>query len=429
MTRIKKLSVLFLVFLLLLSGCKGKNKGEMNEGAQPAAPGTSAVSQSEGESTTESTGAAEAQDPVVAHLVVAGDIMSHVPQNKDAYVASTQSYDFNHMIVEPAVQLRAADYAVGNLETVFGGGPNYSGYPTFNTPDALATAVKNAGFDLVSTANNHTRDQGMDGITRTLDVLDENGIAHVGTYRSKADRDATNGIYVADVGGISTAFLCYTYGLNGFSLPEGKEYAANVFNNDYTTTVSDFNYDLVDADMAAARAMDTDLIAVIIHWGIEYQTTPNDYQKSIAKHLAEQGADIILGGHPHVLQPYETITATDTLGNEKETFVIYSFGNFISNQTQYEPATQSTILLDLELTKNPATGKTKISGVSYTPYFMLHRDDLPAGQQRMLVDMHKAIREYEAGTSKYVGSNSYQKIKNALEFVHKIMGSEGDKAA
>ena len=414
MTQVKKLTVLFLV-LLLLFGCSKKDP--MDESPNQPVSEESTASQTE----------AEPQEPIVVHLVAAGDIMSHIPQNKDAYVASTQSYDFNHMIVEPAVQLREADYAVGNLETVFGGGPNYTGFPTFNTPDALATAVKNAGFDLVSTANNHTRDQGVDAITRTLDVLDENGIAHVGTYRSKEDRDATNGIYVADIGGISTAFLCYTYGLNGFSLPAGKEYAVNVFNKDYTTNVSDFDYDLVDGDMAAARALNTDLIAVIIHWGVEYQTSPNDYQKRIAKHLVEQGADIILGGHPHVLEPYETITATDTEGNETEGFVIYSFGNFISNQTQYEPATQSTILLDLELTKDPATGETTVSDVSYTPYFMLHRDDLPVGQQRMLVDMHKAIREYEAGTSKYVGSNSYQKIKNALDFVHRIMGEAGDK--
>ena len=414
MTQVKKLTVLFLV-LLLLFGCSKKDP--LDESPNQPVSEESTASQTE----------AEPQEPIVVHLVAAGDIMSHIPQNKDAYVASTQSYDFNHMIVEPAVQLREADYAVGNLETVFGGGPNYTGFPTFNTPDALATAVKNAGFDLVSTANNHTRDQGVDAITRTLDVLDENGIAHVGTYRSKEDRDATSGIYVADIGGISTAFLCYTYGLNGFSLPAGKEYAVNVFNKDYTTNVSDFDYDLVDGDMAAARALNTDLIAVIIHWGVEYQTSPNDYQKRIAKHLVEQGADIILGGHPHVLEPYETITATDTEGNETEGFVIYSFGNFISNQTQYEPATQSTILLDLELTKDPATGETTVSDVSYTPYFMLHRDDLPVGQQRMLVDMHKAIREYEAGTSKYVGSNSYQKIKNALDFVHRIMGEAGDK--
>ena len=268
----------------------------------------------------------------------------------------------------------------------------------------------------------------MDGIFRTLDVLDKVGLAHVGTYRSATVRDGNSGIYVADVGGISTAFLCYTYGLNGYSLPADMKFAVNIFNKDYTTTLREFDYDLIDADMAAARALETDLIAVMIHWGVEYQTTPNEYQKTIAKHLMEQGADMVLGGHPHVLQPYERIKVTDVDGNTKNGFVIYSFGNFISNQMD-EPATKSTIILDLELTKNPNNGKTKITDIRYTPYYMLHRDDLPAGQRRMLVDMHKSIREYEAGTSKYVGPNSYQRIKNALDFVHRIMGAEGDKAS
>ncbi len=410
------LSLLFIVLLLLLTfaGC-----GKKQLSNAPSVPADATLPPEEVEVT---------EAPIVSHLMVAGDIMSHVPMIKDAYVASTGKYDYNHMMTEPAQQLQKADYAVGNMETVFGGGPNYTGFPNFNSPDALAVAAKNAGFDLVSTANNHTRDQGMDGIFRTLDVLDKVGLAHVGTYRSATVRDGNSGIYVADVGGISTAFLCYTYGLNGYSLPADMKFAVNIFNKDYTTTLREFDYDLIDADMAAARALETDLIAVMIHWGVEYQTTPNEYQKTIAKHLMEQGADMVLGGHPHVLQPYERIKVTDVDGNTKNGFVIYSFGNFISNQMD-EPATKSTIILDLELTKNPNNGKTKITDIRYTPYYMLHRDDLPAGQRRMLVDMHKSIREYEAGTSKYVGPNSYQRIKNALDFVHRIMGAEGDKAS
>ena len=311
---------------------------------------------------------------------------------------------------------------------MLGGGPKYSGFPCFSSPDALAEAAKNAGFDLLATANNHTRDQGVDGIFRTLDVLDELGLAHVGTYRSQEERDLNSGIYVADIGGISAAFLCYTYGLNGFSLKEDQRFAVNIFNKDYTTTLSDFDYETVDADMAAARALGTDLIAVMIHWGVEYQNAPNDYQRKIADHLFKEGADIILGGHPHVLQPYETVKFTDNRGNEKKGFVIYSFGNFISNQQQ-EPATKTTIILDLELTKNQKTGKTKITDIRYTPYYMLHRDDLPAGSRRMLVNMHTAIKEYENGTSKFVGPNSYQRIKTALAHCHKILGEEGDKAS
>jgi poly-gamma-glutamate synthesis protein (capsule biosynthesis protein) len=414
----KRMTALVLILLLLLTGCAAQSQLEEMENNPYVTV--------ESDTTTEK----ETTDPppIKAHLMAGGDIMSHIPQLNDAYVASTGKYDYNHMFTDAAKQLKKADYAVANLETVLGGGPKYSGFPCFSSPDALAEAAKNAGFDLLATANNHTRDQGVDGIFRTLDVLDELGLAHVGTYRSQEERDLNSGIYVADIGGISAAFLCYTYGLNGFSLKEDQRFAVNIFNKDYTTTLKDFDYETVDADMAAARALGADLIAVMIHWGVEYQNAPNDYQRKIADHLFKEGADIILGGHPHVLQPYETVKFTDNRGNEKKGFVIYSFGNFISNQQQ-EPATKTTIILDLELTKNQKTGKTKITDIRYTPYYMLHRDDLPAGSRRMLVNMHTAIKEYENGTSKFVGPNSYQRIKTALAHCHKILGEEGDKAS
>lgn len=416
----KKLTALLLVLLFVLAGC-ATSQSELEEMQNNPYIDVQPDTTTEEETTTE-------PQPIVAHLMAGGDIMSHIPQLNDAYVASTGKYDYNHMFADAKKQLKKADYAIANLETVLGGGPTYSGFPCFSSPDALAEAAKNAGFDLLGTANNHTRDQGVDGIFRTLDVLDDLGLAHVGTYRSQEERDANNGIYVADIGGISVAFLCYTYGLNGFKLNDDQMFAVNLFNKDYATTLSDFDYDTVDADMAAARALGTDMIAVMLHWGVEYQTTPNDYQRKIADHLFKEGADLIFGGHPHVLQPYETVDVTDNQGKEKKGFVIYSFGNFISNQ-QTEPSTKTTIILDLELTKDPKTGKTTLTDIRYTPYYMLHRDDLPAGSRRMLVNMHTAIKEYENGTAKYVGPNSYQRIKNALEFCHKIMGEEGDKAS
>ena len=420
-----KRKVIFLLALVLLLCSCGVRQEPQEETHTLIEDGNTIYFEAE-TTTTEPT--TEAEKPIVSHLMVGGDVMSHIPQIKDAYVATSGTYDYNHMFVDPAKQLKKADYAVANFETVLAGGPNYTGFPNFNSPDALAYAVKDAGFDLVGTANNHSRDQGIDGINRTLDVLDEVTLAHVGSYRSQEERDKNNGIVVADVGGISVAFLCYTYGLNGYSLPQDKLFAVNVFNIDYTTTLSQFNYDLVGKDLAAARALNTDMTAVLIHWGVEYQNAPNDYQKKIAKYLVSQGVDLIFGSHPHVLQPYEVIKTEDDNGKLRAGFVIYSFGNFISNQMT-EPATKTTCILDLELTKNPATGKTKLTDVRYTPYYMLHRDDLPAGQRRMLVNIHEAMAEYEAGKSKYIGPNSYQLLKNALAHAHKILGEKGDKAS
>ena len=194
-------------------------------------------------------------EPTVVRLMAAGDVMSHMPITNDAFVAASGTYSFAHMLQDAAEQLSGADYALANLETPLAGGPDYSGYPTFNAPDSLASDLRAAGFDLLSTANNHSLDRGTRGVYRTLDVLDQEGLAHAGTYRSQEERDASSGVYVADVGGVSVAFLSYTYGLNGFRLPQGEEYAVNLFSLDYYTTLSDPDYDRLQADLEAARAV------------------------------------------------------------------------------------------------------------------------------------------------------------------------------
>ena len=369
-------------------------------------------------------------EPVVAHLMVAGDIMSHMPLTKDCYVAETDSYDYTHVLQEAAEQLALADFAVGNLETTLAGGPEYSGYPRFNSPDELAGNIKDAGFDLLCTTNNHCLDKGIAGLDRTLDVLDQMDIPHVGTHRSQEERDENHGIHVADVGGISVAFLAYTYGLNGHRLPEDKPYAANVFNTDYYTSVSNPDYDMLKEDMAAARALDTDLIAVITHWGIEYRTKQNSHQEKLARFLVEQGADLVLGGHPHVLEPYDTITVTGEDGQERQGFVIYSLGNFISNQNfddaSKDLATKTTVILDLELTKDPE-GNTALTDVRYTPYYMVHRNNKPVGERRHLVNVNQAIADYDAGNGGIVDGRIYKQLQEALDLCHEVLGPDGDK--
>ena len=420
----KKLTILLLALALLLSGCAPAQPAESGGAASSQPP---AASQSPDQSRPEEP--EPPPEPTVSHLMVAGDVMSHMPITNDAYVEADGTYDYSHMLQFAARQLEQADYAVANLETVLAGGPDYSGFPAFNSPDELAYDVKEAGFDLLSTANNHTRDRGMDGIYRTLDVLDQAGLAHVGTYRSQEERDEHSGIYVADVGGISVAFLSYTYGLNGFRLDSDKMYAVNLFNLDYYTTLANPDYELLQSDLEAARALDTDLIAVMIHWGVEYQNAPNGHQTNLAQFLVEQGADLVLGGHPHVLQPYETISVTGWDGQEREGFVCYSLGNFISNQYDPFPAVQTTAVLDLELTKDPESGETAVTGVSYEPYFMLHRDGAPVGEKRYLLNIHDAMEEYETGESTLVDKSAYQQLQKALDHCHEILGVEGDLRA
>lgn len=396
-----------LALLFLLAGCA----------QQPAAAPTPTAAETRAPTPT------PVPEDTVAVLAVAGDTVGHNPLNQDAYDSASGRYDYTRLYADVQHHIEGADYAIVNLETTLSGGTP-SGYPSFNSPDDWAEGLKNAGFDLASTANNHSKDRGYDGIFRTLDVLDQVGLEHVGTYRSQAERDENSGIVVADVGGISVAFLCYTYGLNGNLISEERDWCVNRFNLDYATDLRTPDTALLRRDLAAAQALETDLVAVIMHWGVEYQNRPNAYQQEMAEFLVANGADLVLGSHPHVVQRYETVTAAAPDGSERSGFVIYSLGNFVSNQ--YYDYTNMTIILKLTLRKDGATGETSLDSVEYVPCYMLQRRDLPRGRQYALLDVYNALEEYEGGDSSRLSPADYQGLQATLKHCHEIFGPEGD---
>lgn len=395
---------LILLFCLLLTGCTPKS--DLGTAGQPA------------------------KQPdlpnITATLAVCGDAMSHMPQTRDAYDSETDTYDYLPMIEAARPWVESADYAVVNLETTFAGGPDYSGFPAFNSPDALGKALKEVGFDLVSTANNHCLDRGYTGMARTLDVLDSQGLAHVGTYRSSEERSENNrGVYLADVGGIKIAFLSYTYGTNGIPVSKSHTGTVNIFNKDYMTSTETLADSLLYRDLQAARALKPDLTAVMIHWGEEYEIKQNAYQEKVANFLFKHGADIILGGHPHVLQPMETRTLTDADGNTRTGFVCWSLGNFISAQNdQY---TDTTVVLQLELTKNPNTGVSEVTNVAYIPMYMLDREKEVNGERYTLLDARKSMAAYEEDSPNAVDRATYRKLETCIADCHKILGADWEK--
>ncbi len=350
--------------------------------------------------------------PTTATLAVCGDAMSHMPVTNDAW--DGEKYDYVRVMSGAKSRVEAADYAVVNLETTFAGGPKYSGYPAFNSPDGMAQGLKDLGFDLCLTANNHSLDKGWSGLSRTLDVLDETGLAHVGTSRSQEERDAN--LVVADVGGISVAFLGYTYGTNGIPVPKDHPYCINVFNTDYLSGLRELDRDRLAADLEQAKAADADLIAVMIHWGVEYQTKQNAYQEEVADFLFANGADIILGGHSHVPQPMELRTLEDG----RQGFVCYSLGNFISSQN--DEYTDTTAVLTLELTRDNETGEAQVTGYSYAPMYMLDRE-ARAKPRFQLLDVYAALASGEAGES------LTRRLEKAVADCHKIFGAAGDPEA
>lgn len=403
-----KKRLLALALLLLLTGC-GSAPSTQADASEPPEASEPVV-----------------QPNIVSTLAVCGDAMSHMPQTRDAYDSQAGAYDYKPMIRFAKPWIEQADYAVVNLETTFAGGPDYSGFPAFNTPDALGDALKDAGFDLVSTANNHCLDRGYDGMVRTLDVLDNLGLAHVGTYRSAVERAAQNGVHVADVGGIKVAFLSYTYGTNGIPLSKSHPDTVNILHTDYMSEAQVLDTARIADDLAAAEALSPDLIAVIVHWGVEYQTTQNEHQEEIADFLFDHGADVILGSHPHVLQPMETRTLTDRDGTTHTGFVCWSLGNFISSQN--DEYTDTTVVLNLELTKNPNTGATDVTKVGYVPLYMLDREQEVDGERFTLLDAHRGIEEYASGDSSYISASTEKKLQKCVSDCHKILGAEYDQA-
>ncbi|MEG2367224.1 MAG: CapA family protein [Oscillospiraceae bacterium] len=358
-------------------------------------------------------------------LAVLGDIVCHEGLNKEARQADG-SYNYTPIFSGAANAVKAADYAICTMETTFPENAAYSGYPMFKSPPALASALKNLGFDMINTASNHSMDGLKNGLNNTLNILEQNGLEHIGTYRSQEERNKNNGIVQKEINGISIAFLSFTYGTNGIPL-DGFEYAVNVFYNDYVTTLRDINFDLLKSDMAAARALNTDMIIVQMHWGNEYATKPVDYQVQLADFLFKEGADLVLGGHVHVPEPMEMRHVVDNEGKEKTGFIVYCLGNLISCQN--DRYTNLTAALDIKIEKNLTKGETYLKSVSYDPLFMVDLSDygIKADWNYRLWDLHAAISSYESGDNLgVINDGLYGKLKAGLTDIYSIMDPKFD---
>lgn len=339
-------------------------------------------------------------------MSVIGDIMCHNSQYKDAYNSSTDTYDFSYVFEDIKQYISSADIAIGNLETTFAGKEKgYSNYPRFNTPEQLAQNLKDFGIDVLSTANNHSMDTNYNGVVSTLDYLDEAGIAHTGTNRNPEEQ---NTILIKDVNGIKIAFLAFTYGTNGISVPTDKSYCVNLIDDDF-----------ILKQIELAKKENPDLICASMHWGVEYQTKQNTEQERLADLLFKNGVDIILGSHPHVLQPMEKKTITLDDGTIKECFVIYSLGNFMSGQTKTN--TRNSIILNIDITKSGETGRITIDTVEYIPIYMYRAASGTARRYKVL-DIEKSISNYESGTNKSIGQATYSNLKSELDNIRSIVG-------
>lgn len=278
-----------------------------------------------------------------ATLLFAGDAMMHQAQI-DAARRSGGEYDYSDCFTAIAPIIREADYAVVNLETPLGK-KGFSGYPCFNAPASYATALKDAGFNLFLTANNHTLDRRSSGLTTTITLLDSLEIPHIGTYKNHAARNKEIP-KVIEVNGMRIGLLNYTYGTNGIS-PDG------------TVVVDYIDYARISNDIKATREAGAEIIIAAMHWGEEYQLLPVASQKRLAECLAKEGVEIIIGGHPHVVQPFTYIENPASGG---KSLVVYSLGNLISNMKTRD--TRGGALAKVTIRRNP-DGKINVIDAKY----------------------------------------------------------------
>lgn len=327
--------------------------------------GSSAEEDSEGGSEEDGEAAEESGTKEITISTV-GDIMAHDEQYWGAYVEETDSYDFKPVFEHVKPYLEEADLAIGNFETtVAGEDRGYTGYPLFNTPDEIVEAVEYAGFDSIVTANNHSLDMGAQGVERTVQMLEETGFDVVGTYEEAPEARHV----LKDVDGIEVAMLAFTESLNGMEGPYTDEEVHNMID-----VISEDN---LTAAIDAAKEDDPDIILAYMHWGPEYVEEPGDTQKHYAQVLADQGVDLIIGSHPHVVQRAESIESSD---GEHEAFVAYSLGNFVSNQRletigeDFQP-NEDGVIMNFDIEKDMASGETTVADINYTPTWVYRHSD------------------------------------------------------
>lgn len=347
---------LFLALVLalgLLAAACGSDSGA----AGPASNGTlldgTPAPEGDGEGDGDGTPPATAA-PRTFTIAASGDILMHTPVNQAGMAnGGGQVHDFGPMFAEVTDEISAADIAICHMETpISADGTEVSGYPIFNAPTEIATALADAGFDGCDTASNHTLDKGADGVTDTLTVLDAAGLKHTGAFRSEADA-ADGGGVLYEANGVQVGHLAYSMDTNGIPIPSGKDWIINL--NDADTML---------ANAAALKSAGADVVVMSVHWGAEYQAQPTPYQTDLAARLlASPDIDLILGDHVHVIQPLEKIG---------DKYVIYGMGNFLSNQSPAAgllASTQDGAIFTFTFTEQPG-GRFIATAATFTPTFV-----------------------------------------------------------
>ena len=341
----------------------------------------------------------------VIHVAAAGDlnVTDYVLEN----AAHENGYDFSQTFLDVAPIFSGADLALLNFEGNLSGG-SY-GYATGAAPLELPKALKAVGIDAVQTANSAAIRQGVSGLAATLEAFDHVGLMTLGTFADSDDFDRTGGYEIVEVEGIRNALVAFTKGMDNLGLPAGSEDCVNLLYEDYSTDYKKVDTERIERVLRNVREEQPDLTIAMVHWGSEYNEEISDSQKKICKQLQEGGVDVIVGSHPHLVQKVEYDPG-------KMTLVAWSLGDFFGDAVM--AGTGYSIILDLEITRDNATGETFLSGWEYIPIFTLKPDQSAIGGHRV-VRIREAMERYEAGFLGRVTEDAYGDMEYALGRIEK----------
>lgn len=361
-------------------------------------------------------------------LAAVGDVMMHMPQIRGHYIQETGKHDFSPNFKYISPLLEDSDISIANLETTFAGyAAGYSGFPRFNAPDDLAHDLKNAGFNVISTINNHTYDTGESGFFRTLEILENEKLIPIGTRKNIENKP----YYIEEVNDIVVALTAFSYEtpsfnkqitLNGIVVPNSISPLMNTF-NDANLEASLSQMEHMIKDMKADGA---EVIVFYMHWGNEYQTRASSNQKRLADELCKLGVDLILGSHPHVVQPVEVVSY-----NDHETLVVYSMGNFVSNQReetlkdyiQNPEYTEDGLMVKVTFEKNLETNEVKRKEMDFIPLWV-HRYRESGGFKYNVLPVNEVLSDIDAYP--FINEQILGRLKRSLERTEGIVGKIDD---
>ncbi len=350
---------------------------------------------------TEPATRAQKSTKTTIHIKAAGDL--NVTNSVINAGVAVGGYNYTRAFMDVASTLSDADLTVLNLEGNICGEPY--GSDTTSAPRELLDGLRNAGVDLIQMANSCTINNGLIGLTSTLQTIRAAGLEPVGAFASESEFQQSKGYTITEAQGVKVAFVAFTKGLGGRGLPAGNDNLVNILYEDYASTYDKIDRTRITNILKAVEAEKPDITIALLHWGSEYNDDISDTQKSIVNLMKKQGVDVIIGTHPHTVQAIEYDELAGTLA-------AYSLGDFFGDASR--GGTNYSIILDLEITKDSSTGTTKVTNYSYTPIYTVSEAESADGYRRV-VRIDKTVEAWEENYLDKVSQSAKESMVYALD--------------